>query len=140
MPDWNKIAKKRADNAVKAISLLERTAGDDYEFTEEEGRGLLSKLENALTALKQVYAPRIGEEDNDVPISTMAPEQNDGEEEKYVDHLKIVENTDSTMPVVIPHWSQRSDFVNTLKRDALPSYMALICNRIYEDNVLEAKK
>lgn len=61
MPDWGKVAGGRAENARKAMELLENTAGKGYEFTPEEGLGMITGLQDALDSLKEAYRDRLPE-------------------------------------------------------------------------------
>ena len=62
MPDWSKVAGTRAENARKAMELLENTAGKGYEFTPEEGFDMIQGLQDALDSLKLAYKDRIPED------------------------------------------------------------------------------
>ena len=55
MTDWNKNAPKRAKNAIKALDLLAKTAGRNYDVPAVEAAAMLGKVRDAHDALLKAY-------------------------------------------------------------------------------------
>ncbi len=166
MPDWNKVAGTRAENARKAMELLENTAGKGYEFTPEEGLDMLSGLQDALDSLKLAYKDRLPENPGfatagsesatvqDVPSvaapqgqgTTVAPAHEDPEVIAIANSRNPATtgghtiNTRSDQPLVIPMWPQVKEFVGAIPENQLPAYILHIGDRMYEDCYQMVKK
>lgn len=140
MPDWTKVAGKRAENAQKALRLLINTAGPGYDVTEPEAQALFDSIEEALTEAKDAYAERFGSsfadvspsEQEDYTISTgpiIAEGSLDTNVDANIDGMArlskepvLVKNTASDQPIIYPHRTQVKDFINGVDKEEFPSY------------------
>ena len=159
MPDWNKVAGTRAENARKAMELLENTAGKGYEFTPEEGLSMIQGLEDALNSLKAAYKDRLPENGFVVdsrfvaaaePESVATPpaaahksvssmgSQDPGviaisNSRSEATNAPFDTNTRSDDRLTLPMWAQIKQFVEIIPQNQLPAYILHIGDRMYED-------
>lgn len=161
MPDWKKVAGTRAENARKAMELLENTAGKGYEFTPEEGLDLIQGLQDSLDSLKLVYSERVPDipgfssggmlmaTESTTTATTLGPEevrQSPAESmaisgtQNTASAGAITTNARSDDPLVIPMWAQIKEFVEALPEKQLPAYILHIGDRMYEGALEMVKK
>ncbi len=71
MTDWNKNAPKRAKNAIKALDLLAKTAGRNYDVPAVEAAAMLGKVRDAHDALLKAngQTPVVAEPETAAPKS-----------------------------------------------------------------------
>jgi len=167
MPNWSKVARNRAENARKAMELLENTANSTYEFTPEEGLELISGLQDALDNLKLAYKDRLPEnsgfatagdtlnKDELMALASPVIAVEAGKEPRYPEDPEVLAITNSRNPasagghvvntrsdeqLVIPMWTQIKEFVAAVPNNQLPAYILHIGGRMYEDAYEMVKK
>lgn len=60
MTDWNTVAPKRAENAVKALGLFAKTAGRNYDVPPGPALDALDRIDAAVAGVYAAYDRRIG--------------------------------------------------------------------------------
>ena len=115
MTDWNRVAPKRADNAVKALGLVAKTAARHYDVPAAEAAQMIEQLRAALDDVLVAYEAR-GVGSGVIPAqSEPAPEA-------------------KPCPVWRdpPHQDQIARFVADVPSDQVSSYITHLVHRLCE--------
>ena len=111
MTEWIKIALNRAKNAVKALDLLAKTAGRNYDVPAVEAAAMLGKVRDAHDALLKAYGqtPVVAEPEAEASAPKPRPVWRDP-----------------------PHQDQIARFVADVPSDQVSSYITHLVHRLCE--------
>ena len=115
MTDWNKVAPKRAENAIKALALVAKTAGRAYDVPATEAAQMVEQLRAALDDVQAAFEAR------GVDPGVIPAQSDPGPQPKR-----------STCLRETPHIQQIAEFVADLPSEHLPSYITHLVNRLCE--------
>jgi hypothetical protein len=120
MTDWKKTAPKRAENAIKAIMLVAKTASKAYDVPPMEAAKMIRDLEDAIESVRMAYQPRlrgldIGGRAEAAPRAEPPPAPR------------------SAPLSAAKHIHQIAAFVASIPVELRPSYMTHLANLLCED-------
>lgn len=123
MPDWSKIAPKRADGVIDGLRKFANTAAKGYDVDPAHAGQLFNEFEQALADARAAYAEHLGE-----PVEHLG-EPEEPASEPYAVPVEAA--------ITFPHWSQIKEFVDAIPDKLFPAYALHFSNRMLRKSVGE---